>query len=66
MSTIDYLQIGRDLVRAHADRLEEEPTPTVESILIDANRCPSCAGPLLQVVGASRSYCTSCGSEVDR
>lgn len=67
MTTVDYLELGRDLTRAHAEHLAAgDPDVTVESILIDAQRCPSCAGPLLHVVGESKSYCVSCGSEVDR
>lgn len=66
MTSVDYLELGRDLTRAHAEHLAAGRDVTVESVLIDAHRCPSCAGPLLHVVGESKSYCVSCGSEVDQ
>lgn len=64
--TVDYLELGRDLTRAHAEHLAAGRDVTVESVLIEADRCPSCAGPLLHVVGESQRYCVACGSEVDR
>lgn len=62
--TVDHLTLGRDLTRAHAEHLAAGETVTVETLLIEIGRCPSCAGPLLR--GDRVAYCTSCGSEVDQ
>lgn len=65
--TVDHFALARDLTFAHAEHLTAGETDvTVETLLIDAHRCPSCAGPLLHVVGSTKSYCVACGSEVDQ
>lgn len=64
MTAIDYLELADTLIHAHAERLANGETGvTVETVLIDAHRCP-CGGPLLHVVGGSARVCAACGCEV--
>lgn len=63
---VDHFQVASDLVQAHAARLTAGETDvTVETILIDAARCPSCAGPLVGAADSTTRYCAGCESEVD-
>jgi len=59
------LALARDLTLQHAQQLRDGENPTVEALLASVGRCPSCAGPLIGLVGETVRYCAGCGSEVD-
>lgn len=64
-ASTDYLTLARDLTRAHAQHLAAgDVTVTVQTLLVETGRCPSCAGPLLR--GDRVAVCVSCGTEVER
>lgn len=62
--TVDYLKVAKDITLAHERLLHAIEEPDVAAVLIEAGRCPSCAGPLLK--GDRVARCASCGHEVHR
>lgn len=61
--TVPTIEVARKLAEAHRDRLLAGAPVTVAKLLLDAGRCPECAGPLLR--GDSTTRCLACGLRVE-